>query len=119
MKKFADMKRREVEFQTGDYVFLKLRPYKQTSLWKKRNEKLSPKYFGPYRILERIGTVAYKLELPSTAATHPVFHVSQLKKARGDIKETQPLDPYVNECHEWITQPEEIYAYRKNQATKE
>ncbi|KAA0063300.1 Ty3/gypsy retrotransposon protein [Cucumis melo var. makuwa] len=119
MKKFADLKRRDVEFQTGDFVFLKLRPYRQTSLRKKRNEKLSPKYFGPYRILERIGTVAYKLELPSNAAIHPVFHVSQLKKAIGNIKEVQPLDPYVNECHEWITQPEEIYAYRKNQATKE
>ncbi|TYK28129.1 Transposon Ty3-G Gag-Pol polyprotein [Cucumis melo var. makuwa] len=119
MKKFADMKRRDMEFQTGDYMFLKLRPYRQTSLRKKRNEKLSPKYFGPYRIIERIGTVAYKLELPSTAAIHPVFHVSQLKKAVGNIKETQPLDPYVNECHEWITQLEEVYAYRKNQATKE
>ncbi|KAA0057268.1 Ty3/gypsy retrotransposon protein [Cucumis melo var. makuwa] len=119
MKKFADMKRRDVKFQTGDYVFLKLRSYRQTSLRKKRNEKLTPKYFGPYKIIERIGAVAYKLELPSTAAIHPVFHVSQLKKAVGNIKETQRLDPYVNECHEWITQPEEVYAYRKNQATKE
>ncbi|KAL0551121.1 hypothetical protein IC582_010203 [Cucumis melo] len=118
MKRFADTKRRDVEFQTGDHVFLKLRPYGQTSLQKKRNEKLSPKYFGPYGIIERIGTVAYKLELPSTAAIHPVFHVSQLKKAIRNVKETQPLDPHVNECHEWITQPKEVYAYRKNQATK-
>ncbi|TYK23172.1 Ty3/gypsy retrotransposon protein [Cucumis melo var. makuwa] len=119
MNKFAYMKRRDVEFQTGDHVFLKLRPYRQTSLRKKRNEKLSPKYFGPYRIIKRIGAVAYKLELPSTAAIYPVFHVSQLKKAVGNFKEIQPLDPYVNECHEWITQTEEVYAYRKNQATKE
>ncbi|KAA0062156.1 Ty3/gypsy retrotransposon protein [Cucumis melo var. makuwa] len=73
-----------------------LKALRQTSLWKKHNEKLSPKYFEPYRIIERIGAVAYELELPNTATIHSVFHVSQLKKA-----------------------PEEVYAYRKNQATKE
>ncbi|KAA0047237.1 Retrotransposable element Tf2 [Cucumis melo var. makuwa] len=119
MKKHADNKRREVEFQVGDLVFLKLRPYRQTSLRKERNEKLSPKYFGPYRVLERIGKVAYKIELPAAAAIHPVFHVSQLKKAVGRGGTVQPLNPYMNANHEWTTQPEEVYSYRKNPATRE
>ncbi|KAA0037662.1 dolichyl-phosphate beta-glucosyltransferase-like [Cucumis melo var. makuwa] len=119
MKKQADLKRREVESQEGDYVFLKIRPYRQVTLSMKQNEKLSPKYFGPYQILERLGEVAYKLELPSSAAIHPVFQVSQLKKVVGNRESVQQLELYVNENHEWITQPEEVYSYRKNSATKE
>ena len=60
MKKKADLKRRDVEYMVGDLVFLKIRPYRQVSLWKKRNEKLSSKFFGPYKIIEeRTGPVAY------------------------------------------------------------
>ncbi|TYK16777.1 DEAD-box ATP-dependent RNA helicase 13 [Cucumis melo var. makuwa] len=69
MKKYTDLKRRDVEYQAGDTVFLKIRQYRQVSLRKKRNKKLSPKFFGPYKIIEKIGPIAYKLELPSTS--HP------------------------------------------------
>lgn len=59
MKKFYDQKRREVEFEVGSEVSLKLRPYRQRTLAKKRCERLSPKFYGPYLVIERIGQVAY------------------------------------------------------------
>ena len=84
MKNYADLKRRDVEFQEGELIFLKIMPYRQMSLRRKRNEKLSPKYFCPYRILEKIWAMAYKLELPSLMMIHPLFHVSRLKRALGN-----------------------------------
>ena len=87
MKKSADRKRRDVEFQGGEWVFLKICPYCQTTLRQRRNEKLSPKFFGPYRVLEKLGAIAYRLELPPSAAIHPVFHVSQLKRVLGEHQE--------------------------------
>ena len=84
MEKSANLKRQDVEYAAGDMVFLKIRPYRQISLRKKRNEKLSPRFFGPYKIVERIGLVAYILELPESSSIHPVFHIVQLKKTVGD-----------------------------------
>ena len=86
MKKFVDRKRHEWEFEVGDYVYLKLHPYRQTSVVIRHNEKLSSKYFGLYCIEERVGKVAYRLILPTGASTHPVFHALQLKKALGPRK---------------------------------
>lgn len=68
MKKNVDPKRRDVEYAVGDMVFLKIGPYRQSSLRKKRNEKLSPKFLGSFKIVERIGPVVYILELPKSSS---------------------------------------------------
>lgn len=80
MKRQADKNRTERTFQVGDLVLVKLQPYVQTTLAPRSNQKLAFKYFGPFKITTRVGTVAYTLDLPSSSAVHPTFHVSQLKK---------------------------------------
>jgi hypothetical protein len=80
MKKQADRRRSERHFEVGDLVYLKLQPFVQQSVEKRTCNKLSLRYFGPYKILARVGTVAYKLELPESSKIHDVVHVSILKK---------------------------------------
>jgi len=93
MKRHADKKRTERQFQVGDMVFLKLQPYIQTSLAPRANQKLAFKYYGPFKVIARVGSVAYTLELPSYSAVHPTFHVSQLKKAVLPNTQVSPILP--------------------------
>jgi len=83
MKAQADKHRSFRSFQTGEFVFVKIQPYVQTSLASRSSNKLSFRYFGPFQVVEKIGDVAYRLELPEGCLIHPVFHVSLLKKAIG------------------------------------
>jgi hypothetical protein len=76
MKRQADKLRSERHFQVGDRVFVKLQPYVQTTLAHRTNQKLAFKYYGPFAVLARVGSVAYTLDLPSSSMVHPTFHVS-------------------------------------------
>lgn len=93
MKKQADQNRSERNFSIGDMFFLKLQPDVQTSLAPQSNQKLAFRFFGPFHVLARVRTVAYRLELPAHSAIHPVFHVFQLKKAVGATHQVIPILP--------------------------
>ena len=77
-KSYADVRRRPLEFKVGDHVFLKVMPKRGVVRFGKHG-KLSPRFIGPFEILERVGTIAYRLALPpSMSGAHKVFHVSML-----------------------------------------
>jgi hypothetical protein len=74
----------------------------------KKDNKLSPKYYGPYKVLQKIGAMAYKLELLASSRVHPVFHVSCLKRVMGDKILVQTLLPELDEEGKIILEPEAI-----------
>lgn len=112
MKQYADKKRKEVHFAEGEWVFLKLRPHRQNSVVQRTHQKLSPRFFGPYQITQQVGEVAYKLKLPDSSRVHPVFHVSQLKKAVGNYEVSPNLLLELVEGAESVTVPEQVLSWR-------
>ncbi|GJY07619.1 hypothetical protein Tco_0374673 [Tanacetum coccineum] len=91
-KSYADLKRKPMEFQVGDRVMVKVSPWKGVVRFGKRG-KLNPRYVGPFKVLEKVGSVTYKLELPQELSrVHNTFHVSNLKKCYSDEPLAVPLE---------------------------
>ena len=80
-----------------------------------KDNKLSPKYYGPYKVLQQIGTMAYKLELPASSRVPPVFHVSCLKKVISDKHLVQTIFPELDEEGKIILEPEAVTKTRTRQ----
>nr|GEX49753.1 putative reverse transcriptase domain-containing protein [Tanacetum cinerariifolium] len=108
-KSYADLKRKPMEFQDGDKVMLKVSPWKGVVRFGKRG-KLNPRYVGPFKVLERIGDVAYKLDLPEELSrVHNTFHVSNLKKCHADEPLAVPLDGlHFDDKLHFVKEPVEI-----------
>lgn len=83
MKRFADLNRTERTFEVGDLVYLKMQPYREIALGLRNALKLTSKFYGSFRIIQRVGNVAYKQQFLEGAKLHDVFHVNQLKKHIG------------------------------------
>ena len=81
----------------------------------KKDNKLSPKYYGPYKVLQKIGSMEYKLELPASSRVHPVFHVSCLKKVIGENLPVQTILPKLDEEGKIILELEVVTETRTRQ----
>lgn len=114
MKQQANKHRRNVQFELGDQVYLKIQPYKLQTLAKRTNQKLSPRYYGPFEVVGKISPVAYKLQLPEGCLIHPVFHISLLKKSLAPTVQVQPLPHCLSEEWELQVEPAAVLDSRLN-----
>ncbi|XP_057993076.1 uncharacterized protein LOC131174053 [Hevea brasiliensis] len=107
-KELCRSEAKEVEFAVDDFVFLKVSPTKGVITFGKKG-KLAPRYIGPFEITNRVGAVAYQLQLPSSLShVHPVFHISIFRKCVPDP--SQVLQPDTVELNEDLTFKEQLVA---------
>lgn len=92
----ANKHRTDREFQVGDFVFLKMQPFRRNMLTSSSFHKLAARYFGPFEVLRRVGPIAYELRLPQGTQIHPVFHVSLLKRSPRPGAVVSPVLPPVD-----------------------
>ena len=112
MKIFADRNITDQQFSVEDSVLLRLQPYTQSSVTNRPFPKLSYKFFGPYTVLEKIGAVAYRLQLPDDSSIHPVFHISQLKAFHPDYTPVYTTLPTLTDLEATEALPEKILERR-------
>ncbi|GJV72323.1 putative reverse transcriptase domain-containing protein [Tanacetum coccineum] len=108
-KSYANLKRKPMEFQVGDRVMLKVSPWKGVVHFGKRG-KLNPRYVGPFKVLEKVGSIAYKLEVPQKLSrVNNTFHVSNLKKCYSDEPLAVPLEGlHIDDKLQFVEEPMEI-----------
>ncbi|GJZ74863.1 putative reverse transcriptase domain-containing protein [Tanacetum coccineum] len=108
-KSYADKRRKPLEFSMGDYVLLKVSPWKGVVRFGKKG-KLTPRFVGPFEIIEKVGSMAYRLDLPEELnGVHDTFHVSNLKKCLADPTLQVPLDEIqVDDKLNFMKEPVEI-----------
>jgi hypothetical protein len=114
MEHNADIKRQPQPFKIGDMVLVKLKPYRQNSMEGRHVHKLPIRFYGPYKIIDKIGEVAFKLELQSNSQIHPVFHTSKLKAYRGNSHQSLAALPPQSNGNQPQIQPLAVLNWKLN-----
>jgi hypothetical protein len=112
MKKYVDANRTERQLEIGDMVYIKMQPYRMAAFGIRQSIKLTSKFYGPFRVLQKVGKLAYKLQLPEGVKIHPVFHVSQLKKHLGKHVVPEPGLPLITPDGRIKTKPLQVMETR-------